>query len=134
MSPIPRGLTAAAGERRHLDGSQIKLHQDGTSPRGGRARPAIGRTRGGINAKRAALVDGRACAVALGWAAGERPDLLAGAHAPRALALQAAALFAPHPLSGNAAEKETRSLRNLRRLSPTRCPSFQYLPFGPHHT
>jgi len=69
--------TAAEGELRHLDCSHIKLHQDGTNPRGGQATQAIGRTKGGINTKLAAIVDGRGRAVALSLAAGQRHDLYA---------------------------------------------------------
>jgi len=67
----------AEGELRHLDCSHIKLHQDGTNPRGGQATQAIGRTKGGINTKLAAIVDSRGRAVALGLAAGQRHDLYA---------------------------------------------------------
>jgi len=70
-------FTAAEGELRHLDCSHIKLHQDGANPRGGQATQAIGRTKGGINTKLAAIVDGRGRAAALSLAAGQRPDLYA---------------------------------------------------------
>lgn len=65
----------ATGELRHLDCSHIKLHQAGANPRGGQAAQAIGRTKGGINTKLAAIVDRRGRAVALGLAAGQRHDL-----------------------------------------------------------
>ena len=67
----------ATGTLRYLDCSHIKLHQDGTNPRGGQAAQAIGRTKGGINTKLAALVDSRGRAVALSLAAGQRHDLYA---------------------------------------------------------
>ena len=69
--------SAAVGELRHIDCSHIKLHQDGTNPRGGQAPHAIGRTKGGINTKLATIVDSRGHAVALGLAAGQRHDLYA---------------------------------------------------------
>jgi transposase len=69
--------SGAKGELRHIDCSHIKLHQDGTNPRGGQATQAIGRTKGGINTKLAAIVDSRGHAVALGLAAGQRHDLYA---------------------------------------------------------
>lgn len=65
----------AEGELRHIDCSHIKLHQDGTNPAGGQSLQAIGRTKGGINTKLAAIVDGRGRAVALGVTAGQRHDL-----------------------------------------------------------
>ena len=68
---------AAEGELRHIDCSHIKLHQDGTNPRGGQATQAIGRTKGGINTNLPAVVDSRGRAVALGLAAGQRHDLYA---------------------------------------------------------
>ena len=67
----------AKGELRYVDCSHIKLHQDGTNPRGGQAPQAIGRTKGGINTKLAAIVDRGGRAVALGLAAGQRHDLYA---------------------------------------------------------
>ena len=69
--------TRAKGQLRHLDCSHIKLHQDGANPRGGQAAQAIGRTKGGINTKLAAIVEGHGRAVALGVAAGQRHDLVA---------------------------------------------------------
>ncbi len=69
--------TRATGQLRHLDCSHIKLHQDGANPRGGQAAQAISRTKGGINTKLAAIVEGRGRAVALGLAAGQRHDLRA---------------------------------------------------------
>jgi transposase len=65
----------ATGQLRHLDCSHVKLHQDGANPRGGQAAQAIGRTKGGINTKLAAIVEGRGRAVALGLAEGQRHDL-----------------------------------------------------------
>jgi transposase len=67
----------AQGALRHLDCSHIKLHQHGTNPCGGQTPQAIGRTKGGINTKLAAIVDAGGRAVALGLAAGQRHDLYA---------------------------------------------------------
>jgi transposase len=67
----------ATGQLRFIDCSHIKLHQDGTNPRGGQAAQAIGRTKGGINTKLAAIVEGGGRAVALGLAEGQRHDLYA---------------------------------------------------------
>jgi transposase len=71
------GLLAAraTGELRLVDCSHIKLHQHGTNPRGGQAAQAIGRTKGGINTKLAAVVERSGRAVAVGLAAGQRHDL-----------------------------------------------------------
>jgi transposase len=65
----------AAGQLRYIDCSHIKLHQDGANPRGGQAAQAIGRTKGGINTKLAAIVERRGRAVALGLVEGQRHDL-----------------------------------------------------------
>ena len=70
-------VRGAQGELRHLDCSHIKLHQDGTNPAGGQAQQAIGRTKGGINTKLAAVVDARGRAVALSLAPGQQHDLKA---------------------------------------------------------
>jgi len=49
----------AVGRVRFVDGSHIKLHQFGTNPTGGQKAQAIGRTKGGLNTKLCALVEGR---------------------------------------------------------------------------
>lgn len=69
--------SAATGELRHLDCSYIKLHQDGSNPAGGQAQQAIGRTKGGINTKLAAVVDADGRAVKLTLAPGQQHDLRA---------------------------------------------------------
>jgi len=48
----------AVGRIRFIDGSHIKLHQFGTNPAGGQNAQAIGRTKGGLNTKLCALVEG----------------------------------------------------------------------------
>ena len=58
----------AKGRLRFIDGSHVKLHQFGSNPAGGQAAQAIGRTKGGLNTKIAALVEsrGRLMAVTIG--------------------------------------------------------------------
>ena len=55
------GLLAcrAEGRMRFIDGSYVKCHQFATNHAGGQAAQAIGRTKGGLNTKIAALVEGR---------------------------------------------------------------------------
>ena len=67
----------AKGQLRYVDCSHIKLHQADANPRGGQSAQAIGRTKGGINTKLAAIVERHGRAVALGLAAGQRHDLYA---------------------------------------------------------
>lgn len=67
----------AAGRLRHLDCSHVKLHQDGANPAGGQATQAIGRTKGGLNTKVAAVVDAYGRAVGLSVAPGPQHDLKA---------------------------------------------------------
>jgi hypothetical protein len=52
------------GRVRFVDGSHIKLHQFGTNPAGGQSAQAIGRTKGGLNTKLCALVEGKGRLVA----------------------------------------------------------------------
>lgn len=65
----------ATGQLRYIDCSHIKLHQHGANPRGGQAAQAMGRTKGGLNTKLAAVIEGGGRAVALGLVAGQRHDL-----------------------------------------------------------
>jgi transposase len=67
----------AEGELRHLDSSHIKVHQDASNPAGGQENQALGRTKGGLNSKVTALVDGRGRAVQLALAPGQRNDTIA---------------------------------------------------------
>lgn len=65
---------AAEGQLRHLDATYIKMHQDATSPVGGQGLQAIGRTKGGLNTKITALVEGRGRSLQLRVDAGTRSD------------------------------------------------------------
>jgi transposase len=49
----------ATGRLRFIDGSHIKLQQFGCNPAGGQKAQAIGRTKGGLNTKLCALVEGQ---------------------------------------------------------------------------
>jgi transposase len=48
----------AKGCLRFIDGSHVKLHQFGCNPAGGQQAQAIGRTKGGLNTKLCAVVEG----------------------------------------------------------------------------
>lgn len=67
----------AEGSIRHFDCSHIKAHQDASNAAGGRAAQVIGKTKGGLNTKLAAVVDGLGRAVGLNLAAGNRHDIKA---------------------------------------------------------
>ena len=64
----------AEGQLRHLDATHIKLHQDGANPIGGQCFQGIGRTKGGLNTKLTALVDGRGRALQVRVDPGQRSD------------------------------------------------------------
>lgn len=66
----------ALGRLRFLDASHIKVHQDASNPAGGQQNQAIGRTKGGLNTKLSAWVDGRGRAVSLSLAAGPAADVV----------------------------------------------------------
>ena len=70
--------TRAAGQLRYIDCSHIRLRQDGANPRGGQAAQAIGRTKGGISTKLAAIVEGGGRAVAPGLPRGTAPRIFRG--------------------------------------------------------
>lgn len=65
----------AQGLLRFLDASHIKVHQDASNPAGGQQNQAIGRTKGGLNTKLTAWVDGGGRAVEVSLAAGQRADV-----------------------------------------------------------
>jgi transposase len=65
----------AKGVLRFLDASHVKVHQDASNPAGGQQNQAMGRTKGGLNTKVSAWVDGFGRAVWLTLAAGQRADV-----------------------------------------------------------
>jgi transposase len=75
------GLLAcrAKGQVRFIDGSHIKLHQFGANPAGGQHAQAIGRTKGGLNTKLCALVEGDGRLVAAVIAPGQTYEVAASA-------------------------------------------------------
>lgn len=67
----------AKGALRHVDASHIKVHQDAANPAGGQQNQAMGRTKGGLNTKLTALVDGKGRALELTLAPGQQADVKA---------------------------------------------------------
>jgi transposase len=65
----------AAGKLRAIDGTFIKVHQHGANPCGGQAAHAIGRTKGGLNSKLHAVVDGAGRLIAFILTAGQVNEL-----------------------------------------------------------
>ncbi len=65
----------AKGKNRLIDSTHIKVHQDGANPAGGQQNQAIGRTKGGLNSKVTALVDGCGRVLQLGLSPGNAADL-----------------------------------------------------------
>ncbi len=64
------------GQLRHVDATHTKVHQD-ASTGGHQETQAIGKTKGGLNTKITALVDGQGRALQLTLAAGQRADVQA---------------------------------------------------------
>jgi len=77
----------ARGALRFLDASHIKVHQDASNPPGGQQNQAIGRTKGGLNTKLTAWVDGAGRVVQVALTPGQRADVRAVTEAawPRGL-------------------------------------------------
>src|SRR5271154_930862 len=69
----------AVGRVRFVDGSHIKCHQFATNPAGGQCAQAIGRTKGGLNTKIAALVESRGRLMAVAIAPGQTYEVEAAA-------------------------------------------------------
>lgn len=72
----------ATGTLRFLDASHIKVHQDASNPAGGQHKQAIGRTKGGLNTKLTAWVEGRGRVVQVALSPGQRADVRAVAETP----------------------------------------------------
>ena len=65
----------SVGKTRSVDCSYVKVHRDGANPAGGQRAQAMGRTKGGLNSKIAAMVDALGRAIALRIAPGNQCDL-----------------------------------------------------------
>lgn len=65
----------ARGKLWCVDTSHIKVHQDASNPVGGQENQAIGRTKGGLNTKLSAWVEGWGRAVSLSVAPGQAHDI-----------------------------------------------------------
>lgn len=77
-----KGLSRRArGVLYFLDASHIKVHQDASNPAGGQQHQAIGRTKGGLNTKLTAWVDGRGRVVQVSLSPGQRADVRAATEA-----------------------------------------------------
>ncbi len=69
----------AVGRMRFIDGSHVKVHQFGANPVGGQSAQAMGRTKGGLNTKIAALVEGRGRLLAVAIVPGQADEAKAAA-------------------------------------------------------
>ena len=69
----------AEGRVRFIDGSHVKCHQFATNPAGGQDAQAIGRTKGGLNTKICALVEGQGRLMAAAIAPGQTYEVEASA-------------------------------------------------------
>ena len=63
------------GSRFFLDSTHVKVHRCGSNPAGGQAAQAMGTTRGGLNSKIHAVVDGAGQPVRLLLSAGQEADI-----------------------------------------------------------
>lgn len=78
MGAILRVLAqSATGVLRAVDSTFVKVHQHGANPRGGQEANAIGRTKGGLNTKLHAVVDGKGRLINFVLTAGQANDLKA---------------------------------------------------------
>jgi transposase len=66
---------AATGVLRAVDATFVKVHQHGANPKGGQDAHAIGRTKGGLNTKLHAVVDGAGRAIRFVLTAGQVNEL-----------------------------------------------------------
>ena len=73
----------AQGRLRFLDASHVKVHQDGSNPAGGQQNQAIGRTKGGLNTKVTAWVDGHGRTLNLSLAPGQHAEVRVAKTSPR---------------------------------------------------
>jgi transposase len=69
----------AVGRVRFIDGSHVKVHQFGANPAGGQFHQAMGRTKGGLNTKLCALVEGQGRLLAVVIAPGQSDEAKAAA-------------------------------------------------------
>jgi transposase len=118
----------AVGRVRFVDGSHIKLHQFGTNPAGGQSSQAIGRTKGGLNTKLCALVEGKGRLVAAVLAPGQTYEVAAAA--PLFDTLKNVLLVGDKGFDADALRQKLRAQNCLASIPPRsgrRSPSWYHL-------
>jgi transposase len=75
LAEVCTNLNWPKGDRdRAIDSTCIKVHKDGANPAGGQASQALGRTKGGLNTKIHAAVDGKGRPVSIALTPGQAGD------------------------------------------------------------
>jgi transposase len=72
---LDRCSPSTMGKRLFLDSTHVKVHKSGCNPAGGQEHQALGRTKGGLNTKIHAAVDGKGHPAALLLSAGNEADV-----------------------------------------------------------
>ncbi len=116
----------AKGRLRAVDSTFLKVHQHGANPAGGQEAQAMGRTKGGLNAKLHAVVDGRGRAVALLLSAGQVSDVKM---APALLASLRAVIIIADKAYDSSALYETLRAQQCRVCIAHRLGRGRKLPF-----
>ena len=106
----------AEGRVRFIDGSHVKCHQFATNPAGGQSAQAIGRTKGGLNTKICALVEGRGRLTAVAIAPGQTYEVEASA--PLLETLRRILLVGDKGFDSDALRRQMRAQGSLASVPP----------------
>ena len=116
----------AKGRLRAVDSTFAKVHQHGANPAGGQQAQAMGATKGGLNTKLHAVVDGRGRAVALLLSAGQVSDVKM---APALLASMRQVIVIADKAYDSSALYETLRAQQCEVCIPNRLGRGRKLPF-----
>lgn len=109
---------------RSVDCSHIKVHRHGANTAGGQHAQAMGRTKGGLNTKLAAVVDGVGRAVAIALAPGHHHDLRA--IAPLEPALHGCAVAADRAFDATPLRSALAAAKSVVAIPPRAKRKIQY--------
>jgi len=118
---------SATGLLRAVDGTFIKVHQHGANPAGGQQAHAIGRTKGGLNTKLHAVVEGSGRLVAFALTAGQVNELKM---APIVLRRMRGVIVVGDKAYDSDKLHELLSKQNCRVCIPTKINRRRRLPFN----
>src|SRR6266478_5304025 len=111
-----------------VDSTHVKVHADGSNPAGGQASQAMGRTKGGLNAKIHAVVNARSQPIVIALSSGNQADISLAAELTDCL-LQDSTLIADKAYDSSTL-RQTATANGVKTCIPGRTNRTTAVPFS----